>query len=128
MSYAVVAGLGLLPCSGFSLCGLWLKAHGASVAVAMGPAGLDPQALQHRLSGCVACRIFLDPGFEPVSLVLAGRFFTTVDHQGSPEPLFLIAENIELKILERQWSLDSQVASAMCLSKLQIFPTQGLKF
>ena len=33
-----------------------------------------------------------------MSPVLAGRFFTTVD----PEPLFLIVENTELKILERQ--------------------------
>ena len=53
-----------------------------------------------------------------MSPVLAGRFFTTVDHQGSPEPLFLIAENIELKILERQ--MEPRLPSRLCNVSFQI--------
>ena len=29
------------------------------------------------------------PGIEPASPALQGRFLTTVDHQGSPDPIFL---------------------------------------
>ena len=49
-----------------------------------------------------------------MSPVLAGRFFTTVD----PEPLFLIVENTELKILERQ--MEPRLPSLLCNGSSQI--------
>ena len=37
---------------------------------------VGPQALEHRLSCSAACGVFPRPRIEPVSPVLAGRFFT----------------------------------------------------
>ena len=42
----------------------------------------------HGLSCSVACGIFLDQGLKLCLLPLAGQFFTTEHHQGSPERRF----------------------------------------
>ena len=68
-------------CSGFSCCGAWTLCTWASVA-----------PLEHRISSSgvwarLLCGMWDLPGswIEPVSLVLAGRFFTT-NPSGKPSP------------------------------------------
>ena len=66
-------------CSGFSCWGMWALGFSSSV---VGVLGLDCR-------GAWACGIFLDPGIEPVSSALAGRFLTT-EPPGKPRMKFYL--------------------------------------
>ena len=66
-------------CSGFFCRGVWAPGFSSSVG---GARGLDR-------SGAWACGIFLDPGIEPVSSALAGRFFAT-EPTGKPRMKFYL--------------------------------------
>ena len=73
-------------CSGFSCRGVWALGFSSSV---VGVCGLD-------CSGAWACGIFLDPGIEPVSSALEGRFFTT-EPPGKPRmiTIFIVIKTID---------------------------------
>ena len=71
-------------CGGFSCCGAQALGTWASVVSARGLSSCGSQALEHRLSSCGAWAYLLrcmwdlpQPGIEPVSPALAGRFSIT---------------------------------------------------
>ena len=80
-------------CSGFSCCKVWALGAQASVAMAGGLSSWGSQALEHRLNSCVWASLLCGmwdlpgPGIKPVSLALAGRFFTT-EPPGEPVAAF----------------------------------------
>ena len=81
-------------CGGFPCCGAWAIGTQASVVVARGLSSCGSWALECRLSSCGSRAQLLrsmwdlpGPGLEPVSLALAGGFFTTAP-PGKPQMPF----------------------------------------